>query len=57
MTAPPLEPGCNSWVIVRRSTGEPVCETYSRRVANAANQERYEVLTALQWLQRFNAGA
>ena len=44
-----------SWVIVDRQTGKPVLETYSAKVAGAINLARYEVLTALQWLQRFNA--
>jgi hypothetical protein len=43
-----------SWVIVDRETGLPVLETYERRTAEAINQSRYEVLTAYQWLVRFN---
>jgi hypothetical protein len=57
MSAPELEPHCGSWVAVRRSTGEPVLETFSRRVAEAINHEAYEVLTASQWLGRLNARA
>ena len=45
----------NSWIIVSRATGRPVLETFSVRVADAVDRGRYEVLTALQWLQRFNA--
>jgi hypothetical protein len=44
-----------SWVIVSRETGRPVLETYSARVAGAVDLGRYEVLTALAWLQRFNS--
>jgi hypothetical protein len=33
-----------------------VQETFSSRTADAVDRARYEVLTALQWLQRFNAG-
>lgn len=44
-----------SWVIVSRETGRPVLETYSARVAGAVDLARYEVLTALAWLQRFNS--
>lgn len=43
------------WIIVSRETGKPVLETFSGRVAGAVDTARYEVLTALQWLQRFNA--
>ena len=52
---PDLEPVCGSWVAVSRVTGEAVYETFSRGVAEKINQEAYEVLTALHWLQRFNA--
>ncbi len=44
-----------SWIIVSRATGLPVLETFSARLAGAVDTARYEVLTALQWLQRFNA--
>ena len=44
-----------SWIIVSRATGKPVLETFSSRTAEAVDRARYEVLTALQWLQRFNA--
>jgi len=48
--------GCGmSWIIVSRETGKPVLETFSSRTAEAVDRARYEVLTALQWLQRFNA--
>ena len=52
---PDLEPNCGSWIIVSRETGDSVFETFQRGVAEKINQEKYEVLTALQWLQRFNA--
>ena len=51
---PDLEPHCGSWVIVSRATGGPVLETYSRAVAERISLERYEVLTAAQWLARVN---
>lgn len=52
---PALEPAhCNSWIVVDRTTGKPVLETYSRTMASAINQARYEVLTAYAWLVRFN---
>lgn len=52
---PDLEPHCGSWTIVRRATGEAILETFERTTAERVNQERYEVLTTLQWLIRFNA--
>lgn len=55
-TIPELERHCNSWVAVSRETGKPVYETTRRSIAEKINQEKYEVLTALQWLVRFNEG-
>lgn len=56
MTAivPVLPAGCNSWIIVRRATGEAVLETWSRDVAARINVDRYEVRTALDHLRRLN---
>ena len=51
---PELERHCGSWIIVSRESGKPAIETFQRHIAEAVNQERYEVLTALQWLVRFN---
>lgn len=51
---PDLEPHCGSWIIVDRESGLPVLEVFTRAVAEAINQARYEVLTALEWLGRFN---
>lgn len=45
---------CNSWVIVHRTTGEAILETYNPRVVAAINIANYEVLTAYEWLVRFN---
>jgi hypothetical protein len=53
-TIPQLEPHCGSWIAVDRATGVPVLETFNRDTAAAINQSRYEVLTAAQWLARFN---
>lgn len=47
-------PSCNSWIIVSRDTGKPVWETYSDKLASAVNMEKYEILTAYQWLVRLN---
>lgn len=49
---PELEPHCGSWIVVDRETGRAVLETFERRIAEAINQDRYEVLTALQYLAR-----
>lgn len=51
---PELERHCGSWVIVDRETGQSVIEIYTRSIVEKVNQERYEVLTALQWLVRLN---
>jgi hypothetical protein len=51
---PELPRKCGSWVIVRKSDGESVCETFSRKFAEAVNQERYDVLTAADYLGRLN---
>lgn len=52
---PELESHCGSWVIISRATGCPVFETFERRTAESVNQNAYEVLTAQQWLARFNS--
>jgi len=58
--APELPSRCGSWVIVCRHTGAPVREIFDRRLADnvaAYESDRFEVLTALDWLQQFNANA
>lgn len=54
-TVPPLERHCRSWVVVDRTTGKAVLETFSRIVADAINQNRYSVVTAAAWLASLNA--
>jgi hypothetical protein len=54
---PDLPPGCGSWVVVRRATGEAVLETFSRQLAERVNLDAYQVLTALDWLERLNQPA
>ena len=54
MQIPELEPHCGSWIAVDRRTGNPVLETFELRTAERINQERYEVVTTLQWLVRVN---
>jgi hypothetical protein len=43
-----------SWIIVDRRTGEAVMETFSRRIADMINLEKFEVVPVLDWLQRLN---
>lgn len=54
-TVPELPRNCNSWVAVSRKTGQPVIETFECRVVELIDEERFEVLPTLAWLQRFNA--
>jgi hypothetical protein len=59
-----LPHNCNSWVLVQRETGLPVTELFSKRnadklAATLATEpdaaRRYELLTAADYLVRFNA--
>jgi len=52
--APELEPHCGSWIVTRTATGEAVLETWSRKVADAINRDRYTVQTAAQYLGALN---
>ena len=49
---PNLEPHRGSWVVVDRASGKAVMETFNRKMAEAINQERYEVMTALEYLSK-----
>lgn len=53
---PELEPHCGSWVIVRRATGEPVCEIQrsSRRLATWFRADRVVAVPVTQWLGGLN---
>ena len=53
-TIPELERHCGSWTIIDRATGKTVLETFNRKVAEAINQDKYEVKTTLQHLCSFN---
>jgi hypothetical protein len=47
-----------SWVIVDRSTGRPVWETWSPRVvANVRRQNTHDVVPIVEWLARVRAEA
>lgn len=45
-----------SWIVIRKSDGKAVCELWTPNAARSVNREKYEVLTALAYLQRLNAG-
>jgi hypothetical protein len=45
----------NSWIIVNRSTGEAVLETFSEKVTAAINTKKYQVMTAYDYLCNLNA--
>lgn len=51
---PELENNCGSWVIIKRSTGKAVLETFSKKVADAIDTKKYEVLTTLNYLVELN---
>ena len=44
-----------SWVIVRKSDGAAVLETFSAAVAAAVNTAAYDVVPILRYLQELNA--
>ena len=54
---PELEPHCGSWIVTRNDTGAAVLETFSRKVADAVNRDRYTVQTAAQYLAQLNRTA
>ena len=52
---PDLPHGCGSWIVVRKGTMDSVIELFDRRAAELVNADRYDVLTAADYLARFNA--
>lgn len=52
---PPLEPYCGSWIVVRRSDGQPIGEFFNRRNLHHFNAERVTIKTAAQYLGEVNA--
>lgn len=54
---PDLPPRCNSWVIVRKATGTAVAEVFNHFNACGWPADRFEVVSALEWLQRVNREA
>jgi len=45
----------NSWIIVRKATGEVVMETFNPDIVKAINRQAYHVFTAYDWLVHYNA--
>lgn len=43
-----------SWVIVRKDSGTAIFETFDRRVAEALNRDKYEVIPIGQYLASLN---
>lgn len=43
-----------SWIIVDRETGKAVIELFDRRNVDQINQEKYEAVPALEYLQELN---
>ena len=45
----------NSWIVVNRTTGEAILETFSEKVTAAINTKKYQVMTAYDYLCNLNA--
>lgn len=54
MALPPLPPGCGSWIVSRKDTGEVVGEFFSARTVGRIDQTRFNVESALDYLARIN---
>lgn len=44
-----------SWIVVCKATNVAVLETFNPRVASAINRDKYDVLTAYDYLTQLNA--
>lgn len=44
----------SSWIIVDKSTGEAVMETFEQSTADAINRNKFDVIPALEYLQQLN---
>ena len=51
---PSLDHYSGSWVIVNKSTGAAVLETFNKSTAEKINFKKYQALTALQYLTGLN---
>jgi hypothetical protein len=45
-----------SWVIVDNETNKPLFETFSKKIANSINKDRYKSIPILEYLQNLNRG-
>jgi hypothetical protein len=45
-----------SWVIVEKSKGKAVLETFNELLASRVNAEKYRAVPILEYLQNFNKG-
>jgi len=44
-----------SWIIVDKQTGKAVMETFKQATADAINREKFDVVSALEYLYALNA--
>jgi hypothetical protein len=54
MPVPPLN-GCNSWIVVHKGTLASVIELYDAGIVSCVDADRFDVLAANDYLQRYNA--
>jgi len=51
---PPLPHGCGSWIVVQKGTLASVIELFDLGIARCVDGERFDVLTAADYLGRYN---
>lgn len=51
---PGLVHNCNSWVVIRKSTGETAFETTSRKTVELVNFDKAVVMLTADWLCALN---
>lgn len=51
---PALEHHCNSWIVIRKATGEVIGEFYDRRNVERFNPDKVTIQTAAQYLAALN---
>lgn len=56
-TLPELPQNCNSWIVVDKASGRAVAEFFEEKsVRQVMHDDRYEIRTALEHLQRLSDG-
>lgn len=45
----------NSWVIIEKTTGKVICETFSRKFLAHLNTQRYRAVPTGEYLPKLNA--